>query len=397
MKAYAHTLLIAAGLALASALAVMPAQGDPLDHWTAVPSGVTNELCAITYGDNQFVAVGSNGVILVSSNALAWNAVASGVASQLYGVTYGLGQFLAVGSSGTVLTSTNGTQWISQTPKTANDLLSVTYCPLGFFIGGRNGTLLASTNGTNWAFCVTAASGSSGVIGFAGVGYGLNQVYAGQNSNPTALVWSTNGTTWLYETNVPINNQPQGFNGNFEAGNGLVVAVSSRDIFYVTSDGFNWTKSGIPTPTPPGFDYCFSLAFTRNQFVAAGGNYTSPGRGIATSTNGISWKIRYNKTLEKRLLGVAYGNYRVVAVGDGGGILVSDPLLWLSNPSTVAGLPHATLNGELGTIYQIQAATSLVQPVWVDVATVTNTSEAQDILLPLQSANPATFYRISTQ
>ena len=396
VKNFPHVLalgLTSACLALASSLAVLPAQGDPLDHWTMVPSGVTNGLRAIAYGSNQFVAVGSTGVILISSNALAWNAAASGVTTTLYGVTYGLGKFLAVGSSGVILTSTNGTQWVSQTPKTPNDLLSVTYCPLGFFIGGRYGTLLSSTNGTNWTFCPTGASESGG---FVGVGYGLNQVYAGENANAPALFWSTNGSTWFYETNVPVNDQPQNFNGNFAGGNGRVVTLSYRDRFYVTPDGFNWTMTGIPTPTPPGFDYCFGLTFARNQFVAVGGNFNSPGRGVATSTNGINWMIRYNKSLEGRLLGVAYGSYRFVAVGDGGGILVSDPMLWLSNPSSEAGLPHATLNGEVGTTYQIQTATNVAQPVWVNLGAVTNASETQDILLPLQGASPTSFYRVST-
>ena len=58
----------------------------------------------ITYGNNQFVAVGINGTILTSPDAINWTSRNSG-ANTLDRVTYGNNQFVAVGINGTILTS----------------------------------------------------------------------------------------------------------------------------------------------------------------------------------------------------------------------------------------------------------------------------------------------------
>ena len=77
--------------------------------------------------DKKFVAVGSSGTILTSSDGTSWTSRTSGTSSGLNGVTYGKSTFVAVGSSGTILTSSDGTSWTSRTSGTSSDLYSVTY------------------------------------------------------------------------------------------------------------------------------------------------------------------------------------------------------------------------------------------------------------------------------
>jgi hypothetical protein len=59
----------------------------------------------VTYGDGQFVAVGSLGTILTSTDGTVWTTRNSGTTIYLISVTYGNGQFVAVGKKGVILTS----------------------------------------------------------------------------------------------------------------------------------------------------------------------------------------------------------------------------------------------------------------------------------------------------
>jgi len=67
----------------------------------------------------SYVAVGSSGKILTSSDGTSWDYRSSGTTSSLVGVTYGNSKFLTLtgsmdsGTSATVLTSSNGTSWTS--------------------------------------------------------------------------------------------------------------------------------------------------------------------------------------------------------------------------------------------------------------------------------------------
>ena len=60
----------------------------------------------------SYVAIGSSGTILTSSDGISWDNKSSGTSLTLSGVTYGNNKFLTLGISGstrTMLTSSNGT------------------------------------------------------------------------------------------------------------------------------------------------------------------------------------------------------------------------------------------------------------------------------------------------
>jgi hypothetical protein len=86
--------------------------GGPGTTWTVRNQGST--LYSITYGNNQFVAVGSSGTIRTSPDGVSWTVRTSGTNDALdalrvlYSITYGNNQFVAVGSSGTIRTSPDG-------------------------------------------------------------------------------------------------------------------------------------------------------------------------------------------------------------------------------------------------------------------------------------------------
>ncbi len=359
--------------------------GDPLDQWTVVSSGTTNRLHSVSYGNGLFVACGDSGTLLRSLDGLTWAPATAGTTNSLFGIAFGAGRFVAVGQFGTVLDSTNGVEWSSRVSGTLNSLNAVAYTDFGFLAAGSAGTIVTSGDGTNWAIQHAATSGN-----FLGAGAGFGRTFLGAAVNPPALFWSTNGSTWSYMTNVVPSQQPDLFNGGFAYGNGVLLGVRIRGSFCRTTNGTDWTNYNSP------FVYCFGLAFARNQFVTVGGNYSSGGRTIGSSTDGVSWKKRYYQSSEGRLLGVAYGRHRFVAVGDDGAILVSAPMLWLSNLSAVSGGLKMTVEGEPGGVYHIQTTTGIPAQAWTDVGVVTNSGPATEFDVPFLPGSSQQFYRVTS-
>jgi photosystem II stability/assembly factor-like uncharacterized protein len=71
-------------------------------------------LFAVTWGDQQFVAVGEDGTILTSTDARSWTRQTAASAEILRGVTWAKQQYVAVGNNGTILTSADARSWTPQ-------------------------------------------------------------------------------------------------------------------------------------------------------------------------------------------------------------------------------------------------------------------------------------------
>ncbi len=64
------------------------AQTDPLDTWTLRnPLPTSSDLLSITFGENQFVAVGVGGTVLTSPDGQTWTPRNSGTKSPLESIT----------------------------------------------------------------------------------------------------------------------------------------------------------------------------------------------------------------------------------------------------------------------------------------------------------------------
>ena len=100
---------------------------------TTTSSGTT------TTSSGVFVAVGSSGTVLKSTDGTTWTTVSAtdsdngsnSLSDNVKGVTYGSSTFVAVGttSSGypSIITSTDATAWTHRTSGTTNSLQDVTY------------------------------------------------------------------------------------------------------------------------------------------------------------------------------------------------------------------------------------------------------------------------------
>ena len=365
-------------LALAGSL-----RGDSLDNWTPVASGVSSTLRGAACGNGQFIAVGEGAVALRSTNALDWTTSTLPGVFSLNGVAFGECRFVAVGGNGVILATTNGSVWTALPSGTTAALDAVAYTSLGWVVGGANGTLLTSGDGTTWVKRTVATT-----TRFAGVGGGLDRAFAGTAGNRPSLFQTSSGSSWSSLAGASTATPPELFNGPIVFGDGVLVGVAIRGEFYRSLDATNWTQVTSPFP------YCFGLAFARHTFVTVGGNFSSGGRVIGTSADGATWTPRYSQPAEGRLLAVAYGRHRFVAVGDEGAILVSDPMLWMGRPVVSGKNLVVSFYGDATETYHLQRSSLLTAPQWEEVAVYSRVGEPATLTLPLGSETTSYFFRV---
>jgi len=95
-----------------------------------------------------FAAVGDQGTVLTSPDAIAWTLRNSGTIQRLNAVAWGGGMFLAAGNSGTATTSSTGTTWTDQSLGTNSSLRSLVYGREEFVLTAGGGSILTTTDGT---------------------------------------------------------------------------------------------------------------------------------------------------------------------------------------------------------------------------------------------------------
>lgn len=182
----------------------------------------------IVYGNDKFVAVGSQNLIAYSSDGQAWTEVlnppfvTSGNPDNIYNITFGDGKFIAVGGN-----------------KIAN-----------------------STDGMTWATVSPALFGSSNIRYIA---YGGGRFVA---SNGDATAYSSDGQNW-----TPIIKNK--LEGNFYSlsnlsirsltfGNGKWIGLNNTTTMAYSSDGINWS----PAFNPPAITFPSGAIYGNGKFVA---------------------------------------------------------------------------------------------------------------------------------
>ncbi|WP_274366182.1 WD40/YVTN/BNR-like repeat-containing protein [Paenibacillus thermotolerans] len=85
--------------------------------WKLLPANnISADLNDLVYdGKGTYAAVGDEGVILYSKDAIRWQQVKTSVTSNLHAIAWNGKRFVAVGDNGTILHSTNGIEWNKQT------------------------------------------------------------------------------------------------------------------------------------------------------------------------------------------------------------------------------------------------------------------------------------------
>lgn len=119
-------------------------------EWTVREGGPGIALDCIVYNpiDGLFVALGGARAV-TSSDGINWNAHIIPLGTWK-GVTYANGQYIAVGYEGKILISTNATNWVLAPAFTSEDFVDIDFKDGRFVLVSFQGGIFSSENGTDW-------------------------------------------------------------------------------------------------------------------------------------------------------------------------------------------------------------------------------------------------------
>ncbi len=237
---------------------------------TSIPSGV-GDLSAVIASGSLFIALGTDGSILMSPDGNTWTAktsVPSGGAggprmnSIAFGIASGATIYVAVGDGGNIFTSTDLSAWAPAASNTTNNLHNVSF-PNGTFVAtGASGTLLTSADAVTWTLqnssTPNALRGATYGAGSAGAYY----VVVGDSGT---ILTSPDGTTWSSATLPGLPNlRAIRFGTRF-------VAVGLGGVVAYSDDAISWPLSSVPgfPPGSPAPDLT-SIIFTPAMYLAVG-------------------------------------------------------------------------------------------------------------------------------
>jgi hypothetical protein len=251
--------------------------------WIAGESGTKNDLNAVTFGDNRFVAVGDSGTVITSEDGMTWERQETGVDAQLVDIAYGKGMYIAIGSGETIISSSNGMQWRKEESDSGTELQSITFGDSAFFLSGYylNVNLIE--------YCSKFFISSDGAI------------------------WDSNAVD---EDAIDI-----------AYGDGKIVVLDRADTIISSSNGSEWNRqfldAGENYISPSGFNP-EDIYFLNNHFIVTGYEYFWHGMGSPSheaafaviSGDCVNWKNFYD-TYEgdgNRIRTVCYGNGHYILV-----------------------------------------------------------------------------------
>jgi len=296
-------LLICLPLLLITGTAAKASSADPLDLWqwrNPLPQG--RSLFQVEYAQSRYVAVGTDGVVLLSTNAIDWTFRELPVIGRLRSIAYGNGLFVAVGSG--IWTSVDATNWVQRNSAFWNKII---FTNSMFLALGNSGAIGTSTNGINWT---SKNSGSTSALNDIIWADGLYVVVGGYYTN-SVLLTSSDSIAWSNRTVT------SGALSAVTYGVGRFVAIGSSGGSLTSPDGMNWTRHASSSPP-----FSYGIAFRNGTFVLAGD-------GLWSSTNGVAWASHYSE-YPNSLNSVTACPDMFVAVGNAGSIVTSvDGTNWI--------------------------------------------------------------------
>jgi uncharacterized delta-60 repeat protein len=272
------------------------------DNWTLVASSTAQNLWSVTWGANNFVAVGEVGTIVTSSDGITWTPRISGNAGWLVGVGYGNGLFVVVGEQGTILTSPDGIAWTGRTSGTTARINGVAFGGGRWLAVAESGEVLSSSDAITWTKLAPSADRLRGLT------YAYGQfVITGDNG-----LMRTTIDTVDYDANV----LPEGlFVESVAYARRMFLAVGEDGYAIRSDDAVTWNRVATGTTA-----YLRGVTFFNGVFIAAGSSGT-----ILTAVDPArAWTPRATGT-SALFTAASASDGAVVAVGFDGTIIRSAP------------------------------------------------------------------------
>lgn len=307
-------------------------------NWTQTLR-VGSQVEALVHAEGRTVAVGADGLVLMSADGVTWQPRNSGIKSRLLGVAYAAGRFTAIGVRGTLITSTDTVSWsrgVSGTPDRLEALVSGANVMVA---AGENGTLLRSQDSLIWekrnvgvtrdldglysaqGQLVAVGKGGNILVSHDGIRY-LSAVSGVTNDlhgvtwggglwvavgEPGIVLTSSDGLRWVaYEAGGSSSLKDVIYDGE------RWIAVGTGGVIVHSRDGLQWST----TQVTPGFDLN-GLAYGNGLYLVAGDGVNDQNGSLFTSTNGTDWVVAPFYP-GKNLRGVTYFAPRfLIAANDG--------------------------------------------------------------------------------
>ncbi|MBI3797711.1 MAG: hypothetical protein HY268_12190 [Deltaproteobacteria bacterium] len=293
-----------------------------------------HHLYGITWGNGQFVAVGSGSFneteVLLSADGSRWNKVSLGMAARplslskdgagvLYGIAWNGTTFAAAGER--VLFSPEGKSWtITASFSTCTFTRVATHDAMFVAVGGYygNGCVATSPDGRQWTERTSGIENNAAVLSsviwadsrFVATGninrgrYGITSVFL---TSPDGMTWSRQGATSDQLLDVA-------WSGS------LFVAVGNhrrQGVIFTSPDAKTWTKRATQVSDP-----FRTVLWNGSMFVTAGLNGT-----LFTSPDGMVWTKRKSNTT-RDLLNLAWNGSLFVVAGEGVILTSPDGVTW---------------------------------------------------------------------
>ena len=181
------------------------------DVWTSVNGSFSFTLYDIAYdGSGLYVIAGDSGaapIILISNDAVMWTQKPPqpSNAEGFYGISYGANEWVAVGDAGTIRTSVDpeSRAWAIQTSGTSANLRDIVYNGTDLYVVvGVGGVILTSADARAWT---PRNSGLGTDIDLVGVEYDGTGLYVAVGTDGTILS-SNDGISWTPQISPIIQN-----------------------------------------------------------------------------------------------------------------------------------------------------------------------------------------------
>jgi len=219
--------------------------------WTqaTVPTGFVSDLSAVTSSGSQFIALGTDGSIVTSTDGNAWASAASipnngaRMNSLAFGLVSSAATYVAVGDGGKIFTSTDLVTWATVLPLTGSNLYSVSFPKDTFVATGAGGALLTSLDGSTWTVRTSNTPNA-----LRGTAFGTGSTAAGASyvvvGDAGTILTSADGTNWNPITPPPLSQDLRSvtFGSRFVVvGQESVVGQGSMAVY--SDDTINWVQA----------------------------------------------------------------------------------------------------------------------------------------------------------
>ena len=274
-----------------------------LGEWERLEFGSRNTINDVLWAQDKYVAVGENGLIMISKDGKIWTVVDSKATANLNSIANNGQIFLAVGRKGQVVESKDAISWKRRDLKTNNSLRNIHIEDDGFvvigdsryiFFVGENFTrihsLMLNTGDTLYSIASNedqvVAVGQRGAIFNGASVYNLRREKSYRNISFRDVIFGKNE----------------------------FVAVGDKGAIIVSEDGYKWQNVLSNT----GSDLK-RITWTENKYVVVGEDGV-----ILTSRDSRSWTLKVDGDRED-LNCVYWNGKKHIFAGVDGKVMVSTP------------------------------------------------------------------------